>query len=256
MKTVELHRKHRGLDPNEVSRALQDLQPTSWTLEDRRGRPVPLTSAGYVLRFGHAYHLHLVSPFPCDDIDRVRLVNPSQFLTVEPAIHEQDDQGRSIHILPFKVKLDIWSVLRRLGMTVFGDELEVRHYFKPNVYRHAEPFLCPIVVRPRWMTVLVAVIGGLFFMLLERLVSTLFFPAGPEQNLDNLLSAAEQRSTWWSLLIVAAAVWIIVNLMNLFLLYRRSRELRDNFRESYPAVDKWIASEPDSQALAPVAAKD
>jgi hypothetical protein len=237
MKTEEIERKPRGLDPNEVSRALQELQPLSWELLDRRGRQVPLTSAGYVLRFGHAYHLRLVSPFRCEEIEHVRLDNPAPFLAVEPSVHEQDDQGRSVHILPFRVKLDLWSILRRLGMTVSGDELEVRHQFKPNVYRHAEPFLCPIVVRPRWATVLVAVLGGLLLMVVERLVSNLFAPASANQNLDDLFYAAEQRTTWWYFLAIAGAVWLLVNVVNLFLLYRRSRELRQNFRELYPVAD-------------------
>jgi hypothetical protein len=236
MKTEELDRQRRGLDPNEVSRALQDLQPSCWALLDRRGHAVPLTSAGYVLRFGHAYQLRLVSPFECEEIDCVRLVNPAPFLAVEPAVHEKDDRGRSIHILPFKVKLDFWSILRRLGMTVFGDELDVRHYFKPHVYRHAEPFLCPIVVRPRWMTVLIAVVGGLLFMVLERLVTSLFVPESTGRSLADTLGAVSQRGNWIYFLIIAAAVWLGVNIVNLCLLYRRSRELRDSFREMYPAL--------------------
>jgi hypothetical protein len=238
MKTEELERKRRGVDPNEVSRALQDLQPLSAILLDRRGHEVPLTSAGYVLRFGHAYHLRIESPFPCEQIDHLQIVTPAPFIEVEPAVHEQDDRGRSVHILPFKVKLDLWSTVNRLGMTVFGDELEVWHYFKPNVYRHAEPYFCPIIVRPRWMTVLIAVLAGLLFMVVERLVTNAFVPENAGQHLGDMLHAAVQRSTWWYFLAIALGVWLIVNLVNLLLVYRRSRELRAQFRETYTLVGR------------------
>ena len=103
MKTEEIQRTTRGRDPYEVSRALQELTPLSWSIMDRRGRPVPLTPAGYVLRFGQAYRLRLVSPFKAEDVREVRILTPPSFLTVEPTLIEKDSQGRLVYTLPFKV---------------------------------------------------------------------------------------------------------------------------------------------------------
>src|SRR5262249_39049858 len=106
MKTEEIQRTTRGRDPHEVSRALQDSKPLSWSIVDRRGRAPPLSAAGYVLPFGQAYRLRIISPFPAADIQEVRLVNPPSFVTVEPPLIEQDEQGRVVHSMPFKVSLD------------------------------------------------------------------------------------------------------------------------------------------------------
>jgi len=43
------------------------------------------------------------------------------------------------------------------------------------------------------------------------------------------------RSEWWfGFLGAALLVWFVVYMINLGILYRRSRELREQFRESYP----------------------
>src|SRR6516225_7706458 len=74
MLTEELHRTYKGRDPNEVSRALQELTPRSCVIVDRRNRPVLLSSAGYVLRFGNAYRLQIRAPFRHEDIQAVRII--------------------------------------------------------------------------------------------------------------------------------------------------------------------------------------
>jgi hypothetical protein len=93
MKTEEIKRTPRSADPNEVSRALQELTPLSCAIVDRRGVPVPLSSAGYVLRLDRPYRLRIRSPFPVDDIESVRIISPPSFLTLEPELREIDEQG-------------------------------------------------------------------------------------------------------------------------------------------------------------------
>ena len=64
MQTESIQRTPATHCPHAVSRALQDLAPDVCVIVDRRGKPVPLSGAGYVLHFGHAYHLRVVSPGP------------------------------------------------------------------------------------------------------------------------------------------------------------------------------------------------
>jgi hypothetical protein len=234
MRTEEIQRTPRSRDPNEVSRALQELTPLSCAIVDRRGRPVPLSSAGYVLRFGHSYHLRLLSPFHEEDIQTIRLINPPPFLTVEPELPEVDEQGRSVRSIPFKVSLDLWTHMRKLGMGIYSDDLEIVHYFRPGLFREAPAFFCPIVARPRWTVIIVAVLLGILFILLEKIVSGFFSPEHPADNLRLFLEPMLRLESWLWLVGIALAVWLGVNLVNLTLLYRRSRELRQAFREMYP----------------------
>src|SRR5947209_3688475 len=74
MKTEEIQRTPRSHDPGEVSRALQELTPLSCTIVDRHGRPVRLSSAGYVLRFGKSYHVRIRPPFKNEEIREVRII--------------------------------------------------------------------------------------------------------------------------------------------------------------------------------------
>jgi hypothetical protein len=239
MKTEEIQRTVRGRDPNEVSRALQELTPLSCAIVDRRGRPVPLSAAGYVLHFGVSYHLRLRLPFPDEEIHNVRIINPPAFLKVEPELRERDDQGRPVRSIPFKVSLDLWTHLRKLGIGLYSDELEIVQYFRPGLFREAPPFFCPIVVRPRWMVVVVAVLLGIVFILLEKLVSGLFTPEQPTEKVRTFVEPLLRWDSWLWLFGIALVVWLCVSLLNLALLYKCSRELRNNFRESYP-----VATEP------------
>jgi len=234
MRTEEIQRTSRSRDPNELSRALQELTPLSCVIVDRRGRPVPLSSAGYVLRFGKSYHVRVLPPFKDEEIREVRIINPPAFLTVENELCEVDDQGRKVRAIPFKVSLDLWTHMRKLGMGIYGDELEIAHYFHPAARREAPAFFCPIVARPRWTVVFVAVLLGLVFILLEKLVTGFFAPERPAENLRLFLEPVFRWDSWLWLAGIALLVWFGVTLVNLLLLYRRSRELRALFLEDYP----------------------
>src|SRR6266581_1859266 len=105
MKTEEIQRTPKSSDPNEVSRALQELTPLSCRIVDRRGRAVPLSAAGYVLRFGKAYRLRIRAPFADDDVESVRIISPPAFLKVEPELREIDEAGQSVRAIPFTVSV-------------------------------------------------------------------------------------------------------------------------------------------------------
>jgi hypothetical protein len=235
MKTEEIQRTPSGQDPHAVSRALQELAPLSWTVFDRRGRAVPLSSAGYVLRFGQSYRLCIRSPFADNELQEVAIVSPPPFIQVEQEVPAVDEQGRAVRSVPFKVTQDWWSYLthlRWLGIGVAHDELEVVHRFKPGVFREAPSFLCPIVARPRWTVFILWVVGGLILLLLQRILGGLVSPDWPE-SLEIMLRTLRSGSFWLWFVGITLAVWLLVTAINLGLLYRRSRELRQHFRARY-----------------------
>jgi hypothetical protein len=236
MLTEELHRTYKGRDPNEVSRALQELTPRSCVIVDRRNRPVLLSSAGYVLRFGNAYRLQIRAPFRHEDIQAVRIISPPEFLTVESELSETDDEGRSVRTIPFTVSVGWLAQMLRLNLMVCSDDLQIAYTFRPGV-PHAPPlFSCPIVARPKWTLVWMAVLAGLLWLLIPRIASELTFA---EQRLDTIQRSAESLLRWDSLLWlagVALVVWLVITLLNSIAIYRRSRQLQREFEERYPAI--------------------
>jgi hypothetical protein len=236
MKTEEMHRTPRSRDPNEVSRALQELTPLSCVIVDRRGRSVPLSSAGYVLRFGRSYRMRIRSPFPDDEVDSVRIISPPAFLTLEPELREIDEAGRSVRTIPFTVSGGWLRWISRLTRWACTDELEVSYHFRPGVLHQPPIFLCPIVARPLWSLVIIAVLTGLLTVLLERIVSDFAFAERRAETMRLLAESVWRWDTWLWLVAITAAVWLTVTLANTVTLYRRSRELQHAFQERYPCV--------------------
>ncbi len=236
MKTEEIQRTPRSRDPNEVSRALQELTPLSCAIVDRRGRPVPLSAAGYVLRFGASYRLRIRPPFPEDEIERVRIISPPAFLTLEPELREIDEEGRSVRTIPFTVSVGWLRWISRLTRWVCSDDLEVSYHFRPGVLRQPPIYLCQIVARPLWSLVIIAVLTGLFTVLAERIVSDSLFAERRVETIRVFAESLWRWDTWLWLGAITGAVWITVTLANTVTLYRRSRELGRAFQERYPHV--------------------
>lgn len=237
MKTESIQRTPATHDPHGVSRALQDLTPNDCTIVDRRGRPVPLSGAGYVLHFGRAYRLHIVSPFADEELQEVCIVSAPTFMAIGPPLRDVDDEGRSVHVLPLKVTFDwlsVWSLLRRFGIGVDADELEIAQRFKPGVFREVPPFLCPIVARPHWSALLVLVFFGVLFILVQKTLDHAI-DLDKRDQLDSLLHSLERWDSWAWMLGVAFVLWCVVNLLNLCFLYQRTRELRRHYRNTYSA---------------------
>jgi hypothetical protein len=236
MKTEEIQRTARGRNPNEVSRALQELTPLSCEIVDRRGRPVPLTAAGYVLRFGRTYRLRVQPPFPDDEIESVRIVTPPPFVTIEPEMREVDERGRSVRTIPFKVTASWLSQISRLNATVLGDEFDISYHFRPGVLRAPPTYLCPVVARPVWTAVLIAVVVGLFWVVLQRLLTDFLFPEHRAETMRLFLESLLRWDSWLWLLSIAVPVWLLITGLHWFALYRRSRELASEFEAQYPHV--------------------
>jgi hypothetical protein len=235
MKTEEIRRTLRSGDPNEVSRALQELTPLSCVIVDRRGRPVPLSSAGYVLHFGKSYRLRIRPPFDEDDVESVRIISPPSFLAVEPEVRETDEQGRPVRSIPFRVSVGWLNQISRLNMGILSDALDISYNLRPGLFRQPPIYACPIVARPVWTVVIVAVVMGLFGVLLQRIVTDFTFAEHRAESIRLFLEPLLRWDSWLWLAGIAAVVWLVVTLVNSVALYRRSRDLENAFRDEFPA---------------------
>ena len=236
MKTEEIQRQPRRQEVHALSRALQEQAPLSCQVGDSRGREVTLSSAGYVLRFGHSYRIWIIPPLPDEELQEVRIINRPDFLTPCPALKQVDQQGRPTYAIPFKVHF-AWSAhLKKFGMDLRCDEVEIACYPRADSPREAVVYTCPIVVRPRWMIVLAAGLLGLLLLLLQQAVLVSLANQPVRDAVVNLAhNFASRGESWLWLVGVAAVLWLSANVVILARLYLRSRQLRSRYRELYPA---------------------
>lgn len=238
MKTEDLIRQERRGDPQAVSRALQETAPLHCTVVDSRGKKVPLSSAGYVLRPSKSYRVRVVSPFPDRELKGVKIINEPDCVSIDPEMKEVDEEGRTVRSLPFKVKGMFFSQAKRFKLiNVKCEELEIAQYFQPECGKEDLVFTCPIVIRPRWPIFVVALVIGLILMLLEKFVTEILWsghvPASGGRGM--LQRMVTDVHSWLVLIGLTGLVVIIAWLVNASYLYHRSRELRKQFRETYPS---------------------
>jgi hypothetical protein len=226
MKTEEESIQTRG--PRHAAPAsLQELAPLSATIIDSRGRPVPVCSAGFVLRAGRSYRLRIVSP-PDADFIGAKIMTPPDFIRTDaevPATH----QGQRIRDLPFRVRQDLRGSLLKLG-GLLTDELEVRLHFRGGSGKSPAPLTYPIVVRPGPELLL----GALLTALLSAAGSLL---------LPELLSAEKTRGVnFWVFAGFALAGLLLTLILSASILAylqlrHRTRDLLHSFNERYPPLD-------------------
>src|SRR5262245_51002548 len=226
MKTEEEAIQARG--PRHAAPAsLQELAPLSATIIDRRGRPVPVCSAGFVLRAGRSYRLRIAPP-PDPDFLGAKIQTPPDFIRPDAEV-SGTDQGQRVRDLPFRVRQDLRGSLLKLG-GLLTDALEVRLHFRSGSGKSPPPLTYPIVVRPGPELLL----GALLTALLSAACSLL---------LPDLLSADKTHGVnFWVyagfalaglLLALVLAAYVLASLQ----LRQRTRDLRSSFNERYPPLD-------------------
>lgn len=236
MKTESLVRQERRDDPLAASRALQDLAPAHCTVVDARGKPVALSSAGYVLRPGTSYHVRLVPSCKDSELKEVRIISSPEFLTVDPELDVLDEEGQAIHSLPFHVKGDFWSQARKLGLDLRCTELQIAQYCPEGSERRFPVFKLPIVVRARWPILIGAILAGFIGSLLEKIITEMLWSGhAPTGGVRGALYRMVTDGGSWSWMVgLSVGAVLLVCGFNAWVLYRRSRELRHQFREAYP----------------------
>ncbi len=216
-----------------LSRALQALAPVACGVVDaRHGRAVPLTTAGYVLRPGRSYRVQIRWPFPDDDLDRVFLAAPPEFVRADPATRGFDDQGRAVYSIPFGVQKGGKS--RWEWLLVNSDELHVDCAFRPGVRRETEPFKLPVVVRPYRAILVVMILVSLATAVapavVQRFVRQAPVEGGFGQFATDLLT---NPLTGGLFLAVLVGSGLLIGLVHFAQTVRRSRELRARFVRDY-----------------------
>jgi hypothetical protein len=227
MKTEEESLQPRG-PRHAAPDSLQELAPLSATIIDARGRPVPICSAGFILRAGRKYRLRIVPP-PDADFTAAKILTPPEFIRTDAEIPGVDGQGQRVCDLPFLVRRDLKGSLLKLG-GVLTDELEVRLHFRGGSGKTPPPLTYPIVVRPGPELLLGAVLTALL-----SAASSLVLP--------ELISAEKSKGVnFWVyagfalaglLLALVLAGYAVASLQ----LRQRTRELRDAFNDRYPPLD-------------------
>ena len=233
-----------------ISRAFLQLSPVSCRIVDEHGKPVPLCSAGFVLRPGKSYRLQIIPPFPDEEVAGVHLSTRPEFIQAEPSEKSFNENGESVREVPFHVRSEFFSF--RSKLQVQSGELSVGYAFNPGCEREIRPYRCPIVVRPYW-TAVIAVGLGLVLSILYAVFEETLAEVAVKRRLD---------SGWWKSILHSIAdnpevlIWaggvltiaaVIVMLYNLFQVRQRSRELRRQFREDY-RWDYVAEARADSQA--------
>lgn len=242
MKTEEVVRPIPRDYTRSVSRALLELSPRSCVIVDTRGNPVPLSLAGYVLRFGEKYYLQVRMPFEKEEIERVRIDGVPDFATAEVERFDTDRHGRAVRSITFQVKSefsDLWSQLKKFGVDLRWGELSVVTDFKSDSQRECRPFICPVVVRPRWSIVAGGVLAGIVLTFVESVLKELFFAdEATLRGASSLFKRLFLRPEAWYLFLTVAGVTAIASYsINICRLYYRSKELRAQFRDNYTLIE-------------------
>jgi hypothetical protein len=207
--------------------SLQELAPLSATIIDSRGHPVPICSAGFVLRAGRSYRLRIVPP-PDPAFVGAKLLNPPDFIRTDSEV-SGTDQGQRVRDLPLRVRQDLRGSLLKLG-GLLTDELEVRLQFRGGSSKSPPPLTYPIVVRPGPELLLGALLGAVL-------------SAAGSLLLPDLLSTEKSHSVnYWVYSGFALAGLLLGLVLVAFTLAsvqlrHRTRELSQAFNERFPPLD-------------------
>src|SRR5581483_11647396 len=133
-----------------VSLALQEVSPPPWQLTDARGRPVHLSSAGYVLHFGRTYHLRVALPEGATAPD-LRVVSRPAFLHPAREPHVLAKHGKEYYLLPFTARRELnWHKFFQWPYEVRVGDLEVECGGGDPAAPRRAVLACPVVARTPW----------------------------------------------------------------------------------------------------------
>jgi hypothetical protein len=200
---------------------------------DSRGRRVPFSAAGFVLRPGQVYRVRIRVPSD-PDFDSVRLQALLDYIRIDQETQTTDDRGQPVREIPFRVRQEREPSLFRPG-AVACDDLGVVMQFRTGSGKPAVQQTFPIVVRPGWGFTVSAVITAGVSIAAAALV--------PE-----LLSGEKTHgvSFWlYGGILLAAGLLGMVGIawaVTYFQLRQRAKDLRDTFEDKYPPLEQAVSS--------------
>ncbi|MBY0527698.1 MAG: hypothetical protein K2R98_30145 [Gemmataceae bacterium] len=245
MRTEEFHRGERLRDTRGASLALQDLMPPAWEVTDPKGKPVRLSSAGYVLFFGRRYELRILMDSDVEPAPDVHLISAPPFFKRQAGLATVVRHGQTYRCLPFKVQ-SAYGWLRRLFKApyeILCGDLEVESGAGEIPGRGRIFFSCPVVARMPWSIglVLLLIVGYLGGWLVGQLGNMLrdCWTRGtwPWSGSEDWWSALPTNPNFWLWPVIIAALNPLACLLTHFYhLWQRSRELESSYRERYPSL--------------------
>ncbi len=250
MRTEQLVHRDKPRDRDSVSPALQEVNPPSWHLTDSRGRPVHLSSAGYVLHFGRAYQLRVALPEDGTPLE-LHVVSRPAFVQTAQEQQVAAKHGRQYRCLPFTVRrTSNWHKFFHWPYEVLVGELDVECLGGDRAASSPVLLTCPVVARTPWTIgiVMLLVAGALVgwlagqFEILARggWAQGQWPPEGFWEWWRELQS--NPRFWLWPLALAVANPLLALG-SNVYHLWQRSRELERQYR------DRWLASAPAQARL-------
>jgi len=233
MKTEEvLHPP--GVVRQVVSPALLELAPVSVRLLDARKKPVPLSSAGYVLWPGRKYYLY--AALPADpDLATVRLAAPPDFINAQEPTWRTNDKGNREYEIQFRVERGLRS------FDIEADDLDLEFGYKAESGKPLLQLRLPVVIRP-----------GLVFLLLSVLtaLAVFFIPIWLSDSgvkVEDAANLAKYQSLMYSPLpwVLAGLVVTAVVLLYLYVFYQLRRRAGDLARDFQDYCSAGTPADPD-----------
>jgi hypothetical protein len=230
MRTEELLRREKPRDVYGVSPALLDLGPPDWQLRTSQGKRVPLSAAGYVLHFGHAYQIRLATledgpPF------ELRLVSVPSFVSRLP--------GTEPGCVAFQVRREGWQWLFKGPANLHCDAIQLECICGEGADRRRVEFTIPVVARIRWSVGIVCLLVFWAFLWLVY---------GQLQSLGKSLITSGAWQTdglgeWWAsqhlieglgwLVLIAALYPLGALVWHVYQLRQRRAELEASYRQRF-----------------------
>lgn len=230
MRTEQLVRQDRPRDVHRVSTALEDWTPPAWHLVTSKGKPAALSSAGFVLHFGHTYQLRVAGSEsgPAPEVHLVR---------VPPFIERQDGpatvsrHGQEFACMSFRVHREAgWLRFYQAPTELLFGDLELEWEAGAGAERRRVPFGCPVVARTRWTVGIIILLSA--WALLTWLIGQLQHAAAVVVTRGELPLESNPRFWLWPLLL-AGSYPLYVLVLHIGRLRQRSEELEARYLRRY-----------------------
>jgi hypothetical protein len=222
-------RQERSRDAHRVSTALEDQAPPSWELFATKGKPVTLSSAGFVLHFGQTYQLRVAAFAEGESVAEIHLISSPPFISRTEGSHTVARHGRDFVCLTFQVHREIgWLRLYKAPAEIRFGDLRIECRGKAGDAR--VQFDCPVVARTRWSIGIIILLS--FWAVLTWLLGQVEHLAS-EWFIRGELSWQSNPRFWLWPLLLAGVYPLAVMVSHVGRLRQRSQELEARYLGRY-----------------------
>jgi hypothetical protein len=237
MRTEELVRARQRLNGLGVSLALEDRVPPKWGIFDERGEPTSLSSAGYVLHFGHTYELRVAPSAEGERLPDIRLASRPNWVIPVGEARIVEEKGQRYVSLAFEVRRQTsWVWLYYIPREIYSTGLDIEFSNPSSNGSTWIKVVCPVLARSRWLIqlILLGTLGAMLFavgdLLLHHGVRAIY----------ELVTTGEMADPWpipWIGLVIGGILSPAIALLgNIMHMHSRSRQLQKEFRQRWPTA--------------------